>query len=115
SSAGRVFLAYAVAASELSKFLGKGALRAYTAKTPTDRSELTRLVEKIRVDGFSVNEQFLTETVCGVSAPIFDAASKLVGTITLSAPAGRFDIKKDQLVSEVVSCANSISLICGLQ
>jgi len=115
SSAGRVFLAYEVAESDLSKFLGKGPLHAYTPKTPTDRAELKSLLKKIRVDGFSVNEQVLTDKVCGVSAPIFDAESKLVGTITLSAPDTRFDVKKDEYISKVVLYARKISLACGHQ
>ena len=113
SSAGRVFLAYAVPDSELSKFLGTGALHAYTPRTPTDRADLQRLLAKIRVEGFSVNEQALTDKICGVSAPIFDAESKLAGTLTLSAPDTRFDAKKDQLVSRTVACAQGISWACG--
>ena len=115
SSAGRIFLAYAIPETELSTFLGKAPLRAYTPKTPTDRVELKRLLERIRVEGYSVNEQALSERVCGVSAPIFNGASKLIGTITLSAPDTRFELKKDQLIEKVVACANSISLACGQQ
>ena len=115
SSAGRVFLAYEIAESDLSKFLGKGPLHAYTPNTPTDRAELKRLLERIREDGFSVNEQALTEKVCGVSAPIFDAEARLAGTITLSAPDTRFDLKKNEYISQVVLCAHRISLDYGHQ
>lgn len=115
SSAGRVFLAYVVPDEDLSRFLGKAALHAFTPRTPTDRTELKQLLKKIRVDGYAVNEQALTDKVCGVSAPIFDAGSKLAGTITLSAPDVRFDLKKDVLISKVVACAHSISLACGKQ
>lgn len=113
SSAGRLFLAYAVPEAKLSGFLGKAPLQAYTPRTPTNRGELKQLLKNIRVDGFAVNEQALTDKVCGVSAPIFDASSKLVGTITLSAPDARFNVKKAQLISQVVGCAQSISLACG--
>jgi DNA-binding IclR family transcriptional regulator len=113
SSAGRVFLAFAVPEDKISSFLGKGPLHAYTDQTPTDRSELKRLVEQIRRDGYAVNEQALTEKVCGVSAPLFGASGRFLGTITLSAPDTRFQQKKDQFIAKAVECARSISLASG--
>lgn len=113
SSAGRVFLAFASTESDISKLLGRSPLKSFTPNTPTDRLELKRLLERIRVDGYSVNEQALTDKVCGVSAPIFESSSKLIGTITLSAPDTRFGSKKDQFISSVVTCARRISMSCG--
>jgi DNA-binding IclR family transcriptional regulator len=114
SSAGRVFLAHGVNDADLSKFLGKAPLHAFTSNTPTDRTELRRLIDDIRKVGYAVNEQALTDKVCGVSAPIFDATAKLAGTITLSAPDTRFEPKKDLLITQVTACAEEISRANGL-
>lgn len=113
SSAGRVFLAYAVPEADLSKYLGKAPLHSYTPRTPTDRVELKQTLKTIREDGYAVNEQALTDKVCGVSAPIFDATSRLLGTITLSAPDARFEVNKSDLITKVVACAHRISTACG--
>jgi DNA-binding IclR family transcriptional regulator len=113
SSAGRIFLAFAVPDADLPEFLGKEPLKAYTPRTPVDLDEIRGLLEKIRVDGYSVNDQALTDKVCGVSAPIFDSSSRLTGTITLSAPDTRFEQKKDKLIASVVACARNISMASG--
>lgn len=113
SSAGRVFLAYAVPDSDFDAFLGKAPLHAYTPRTPTDRAQLRRLVEDIRKDGYSVNQQAFTDKVSGVSAPIFDAGMNLAGTITLSAPDSRFEMKKEWFTNRVMACAEKISQAMG--
>ncbi|KQT02777.1 IclR family transcriptional regulator [Rhizobium sp. Leaf386] len=114
SSAGRVFLAFGVDDGEVPKYLGKSPLQQFTQSTITDRIELKRLIAEIRLNKFSVNEQALTDKVCGVSAPIFDSAEKLIGTITLSAPDTRFTSKKEMFIQQVTVCAAEISRACGL-
>lgn len=113
SSAGRVCLAYTLTPDELTQYLDTATLHAFTPKTPVDRVKLKQMIEGILRDGYSVNDQALTDKVCGVSSPIFDATAKLAGTITLSAPEARFEAKKDLFISSVVACAASISRACG--
>jgi DNA-binding IclR family transcriptional regulator len=114
SSAGRVFLAFAVPEADLDALLGPDPLVAFTPRTPVDRADLGRILQQIRKDGFAVNEQALMDKVYGVSAAIFDANSKLMGTVTLSAPDTRFIPKRDLLIGQVKAAAADISRGAGL-
>ena len=114
SSAGRVFLSFAVPPESLDAFLGPNPLVAYTSHTPIDKAELRRLMKRTRADGCAINEQAMIDKVYGVSAPIFDAHGTLSGTLTLSAPDTRFIPQREALIQAVKAAASDISRASGL-
>lgn len=64
-------------------------LVAVTEHSHNDPSDLVNELNEIQKDGFAVSVGERVEGVCSVSAPIFDNTNKVVGSITISAPAFR--------------------------
>jgi DNA-binding IclR family transcriptional regulator len=113
SSAGRVYLAFAVPEQSLDAILGEEPLAAFTAYTPVARATVRKLIADTRRSGQALNEQAMLDRVYGVSAPIFNAHRALAGTVTLSAPEVRFEPRREELISRVRLTAKAVSQSLG--
>ncbi|GAB3617780.1 IclR family transcriptional regulator [Okibacterium endophyticum] len=65
-------------------------LPAYTPNTPTTSEELSAMLEKVRRDGFAVNEETYRKGVCGLAAPIRDSTGSVIASVGILVPAHRF-------------------------
>jgi DNA-binding IclR family transcriptional regulator len=85
-SRGKVFLAFDPEAYE--QIEGR-ALETFTKSTITLPEELMADIERIRRIGYAVSIEERNEGVAGLSAPIFDKAQRMVGSIGLTGPVTR--------------------------
>ncbi len=94
----------------------RGSLAARTPKTVTDKAVLTRLLQKIRVQGFAVDDEESEVGMRGVAAPIFDASGMAVASVGVVGPLQRFTAPRQRaLAAEVLATAEAISLHLGHQ
>ncbi len=111
---GKVFLAFRVPPQQLDEFLGPEPLKAFTRYTITDRAVLRRELDKIRHNGFAVNEQEFVEDAFGVTAPIFGPDRSLQGCVTVGMPGVRYRAHFSDSIDKVTAAAAEISLHLGV-
>jgi IclR family pca regulon transcriptional regulator len=82
---GKVLLAYQPP-ERLDRILSQGPLEAYTDRTITDRRQLRRVLQRVREQGYVVNDQEFELGIRSVAAPVFDARGQAVAAINIAAP-----------------------------
>jgi DNA-binding IclR family transcriptional regulator len=76
--------------------LGSGNLPRFTPRTITSRAKLQAELEKVRRQGFALNNE---ETVTGsvlVGAPVFDSALRVAAGVSVSIPTPRWSAEKQE-------------------
>jgi DNA-binding IclR family transcriptional regulator len=76
--------------------LGGGKLPKYTAHTISSRSQLLEEFEKVRRQGFAINEEETIEGAVLVGAPLFDCTQQVIASISVSALTARWSTEKSQ-------------------
>lgn len=114
SSAGRVLLAFQDEAWRR-EYLQSTNLRAMTERSVTDREQLARIIEQVRVTGVAVTIGEVAPEVAGFSAPIFEPDGRVNAALILAAPLERGRAAADNLQRLVVELAASISRALGYQ
>jgi len=113
SAMGKTLLA-GLPAAELRRLLGRGPLPALTEHTISEVPALLEELERIRRQGFAVDDE---ETFLGircVAAPILGDEGKPLAAISVTVPKSRMDARRRQELRElVVAAAQSISRRCG--
>ena len=110
-SAGRVLMAWDDDA--LTEVLA-GPLESFTELSVTDPETLRADVEQVRRDGWSYTEGERDEGAAGLSAPVFDAAARLVGAMTISGPTSRVTrASADAWADELVRSAETATRLLG--
>lgn len=87
TGAGKMLLAW-LSADRREALIDRLELRAYTARTITERASLRRALEEIRERGYAVDDEEYDEGVRCVALPVGPLGSPL-GAISVSAPASR--------------------------
>jgi DNA-binding IclR family transcriptional regulator len=64
-------------------------------------------LEKIRQRGYAVSTSEIDPGVSGISAPVMKG-SKLIGAITVMAPAHRVDANKQRIILHVLQAARAL-------
>ncbi|MBN2302859.1 MAG: IclR family transcriptional regulator [Anaerolineae bacterium] len=110
SSMGKAILAF-LPPHERDTILGKIApFKAFTPNTITDQDALQQELERIRSQGYAIDDIEGEDNVRCVGAPIFDHVGRSFAAISLSGPAFRLSIEQlHELSSLVVDTAQSIS------
>ena len=98
SASGKVHLAN-MSELELEEFFKDVKLISYTKKTITDKSRLLEEIEKVRKNGFAIDDEEFEEEVRCISVPVKNFKNEVVGAITLSAPS--FRMPKEKLLTEI--------------
>lgn len=89
-------------------------LTPFTPNTITDRDKLRRRLEKIRTQGYEVDEEDFEIGVCAIGAPVCDHSGRLVAGITVTTPDVRYNPeRREQLIELVVDAAQRISASLG--
>lgn len=86
-------------------------LKKFTENTIVDLNEFMKEIEKIRTNGYAIdNEENEYGTYC-IGAAFYNYSKKPVGAISLSTSAA--NPKKDEYINKVLICANRISGMLG--
>ena len=112
SSAGRVLLAFQDEAWRR-EYLQSTDLRAMTEHTVTDRKQLARIIEQVRVSGVAVTIGEVTPDVAGFSAPIFEPGGRVNAALIVAAPIERGRAVAADLRRLVMELAANISRALG--
>ncbi|WP_420963385.1 IclR family transcriptional regulator [Brucella sp. IR073] len=108
TSVGKAFLAFQN--EELIRKIAGEGLRAYTANTITDLDSLTAELEKVRAQGFAVDNEEIEIGLRCIGAPVRDSSGRVFAAVSVSGPAERMpDGRLMGLAPAVIQTANDIS------
>ena len=96
--------------AELKDLFGGAPLHAYTRNTITSLTKLARTCERVRTDGFALDDgEYLAEVTC-VAAPIRGPEGDIVASVGISSPVARLRSKGiARTAAEVVAAARAIN------
>ncbi|WP_232834381.1 IclR family transcriptional regulator [Rhodoferax ferrireducens] len=112
SAAGRALLAFQDEAWRRD-YLRRADLRAMTEHSVTDRAQLARLIEEVRISGVAVTFGEVTPDVAGFAAPIFEPDGRVNAALIIATPIERGRATADALQRLVVTLAQNISHALG--
>ena len=90
-----------------------GPLERFTAHTLTDAVTLGRRLRAVRRQGYAVSRAEVYAGALGIAAPVFDAASHVIGSLAISGPVARMVPKRQALTASVVALAREFSAGLG--
>lgn len=82
---------------EVAAFVATKGLEAYTDATITDPDVLEAELDRVRTQGYAVNEEEYMDGLCGVAVPVYTPDDELLGALGLFGPTSRF---KDEFLHE---------------
>jgi IclR family acetate operon transcriptional repressor len=110
---GKVLLAD-LAADRLRELVGDGPLGAFTPHTITDPTELEAELERIRAQGFAVDNEEYDEGLRCIGAPIYDHSGRAVAALGIGGPVTRITPERvDELAELVMAAARGLSRRLG--
>jgi IclR family acetate operon transcriptional repressor len=92
-----------------------GELSSLTERTITDPEALKENLREAARLGYALDYEEFAEGVCCCSAAFVDAGGFPIGSLTISAPTGRFEDKRDELISAVVDAGIQASRLFGYE
>jgi IclR family acetate operon transcriptional repressor len=95
---------------DLKNLFGRAPLRAYSRNTVTSLTGLSRVLRRVRAEGYAIDDgEYMQEVRC-VAAPIRDPQGEIVASVGISSPVARLDMKRiGRAATEVVATARAIS------
>jgi DNA-binding IclR family transcriptional regulator len=113
SAAGMV-LAAALDDKELDQLLEEETFPKHTPKTPTKSNELRKMLKKVRLQGFAVDDQQYAIGIRCISAPIFNHNGHVIAAINITGSLlSMTDERIDTLVGQVKAAAEEASKKMG--
>jgi DNA-binding IclR family transcriptional regulator len=113
TSSGKILLAY-MSKERMSDVLDTAPLKAFTEHTVTAREELIEQLAQVRVDGFATAFEELETGLNAAAVPVRDHTGSIVGALSASGPAYRFDKARiESLTSELKAAGDRISQRMG--
>ena len=112
SSLGKVLLAHRKWDEVEEMFKGRQ-LDAFTPRTIITLESLKKELERVRRQGYAVDEEEVAAGVCGVSAPIYDLDGNVTASISLVLPARRFYSQQDNYAAIIRNTSQKISTNIG--
>ncbi len=110
TSLGKAILAF-LPPGEASRAMSRQSLRSFTAQTITDIASLTRELDRIRRQGYSIDNMEHEHGVCCVGVPVFDRNGNLVGAMSITGPSPRFEKEAIQnYAAKLIMIAQQISV-----
>ena len=92
---GKLFLAH-LPNDQVEKMIGAAPLQRFTDTTLTTMAALQRELERIRSQGFSIdNEEYLGGVIC-VAVPILDPQGRICAALAMQAPRARMNLSEMQ-------------------
>ncbi len=114
TAAGKVHMAY-MSEEELEELLAAIKLVQHTPTTITNIDKLNLELEKVREQGYAIDNEELDPGVRCIAAPIRDYTRRIVGAISVSGPNMRIEDNrlKDELIPLVTKAASDLSTRLG--
>jgi DNA-binding IclR family transcriptional regulator len=110
-SAGRILLAWD---PELAERVLAAPLEPLTEGTVTSPRELRALIARAKADGYAISAGEREDSASGLSAPIFDAAGRVVAALTISGPTLRMPLAQcEAWVDLLVGYAEQVTRTLG--
>ncbi|MFG2129219.1 IclR family transcriptional regulator [Streptomyces sp. NPDC048751] len=105
TAAGRAILAH-LPKRDVEELAAQG-LERFSDTTPADPGELRAELDRIRADGYAVNQNQYRPGVCALAAPVLDEAGAPLAAVAISMPDSRYDADRvpewGRLVSDVTA------------
>jgi len=98
---GKVLLAY-LSEEERKKILEKNGLPRLTKNTLTDEKELEEELSRVREQGFGLDREEHEKDVRCIAAPIKNRQGKVIAAVSISGPAYRIDVDKQNHLKEAL-------------
>ena len=113
SATGKVLLAYGIE-EPLKTFYGKQSLEKRTPKTITAMKALMKETEKVRSQGYALDDEEYFAGVRCLAAPIFDVTGEVTAAVGITAPATNFPKQRVKKMARLVmDAAQQISRSIG--
>jgi DNA-binding IclR family transcriptional regulator len=98
SSTGKIFLAY-LYEHELEEYFSATSFEKRTGNTIVTLPEIKNEIERIKRDGFAVDDQEFHDDVRCLAAPVRDSSGQVIAAIGVTGPAIHFNSQKQSKVS----------------
>ncbi|MGE5485680.1 MAG: IclR family transcriptional regulator [Ignavibacteriales bacterium] len=102
---GKALLAY-IPEEDIEAFFRKTGFRKFTKNTIADLETLKAELERIRVEGYAIDNEEIEEGLKCVAAPVRDHTGKVVAALSVAGPASRMTGEK---IAQLVSCVKAAS------
>ena len=106
TSSGKVLLAY-MSEERLDEILDAASLKSYTEHTVTSRGMLVEQLEQARVEGFATAFEELETGLNAAAVPVRDHTGTVIGALSASGPAYRFDKSRIESVADELKAAGA--------
>lgn len=114
-ASGKLFLSH-LSAEELTQYVAKHPLRAYTENTITEMASLKQELEQIRQRSYAVDYEEYEVGLKGLAAPIYNYSGKMVAALCVAGISMRIPDDKVQSISQVLNeMAQTISIQLGVK
>lgn len=88
---------------DLTIVLSKCVLKKYTANTIVDLDELIKQIKRVRLQGWSIDDEEHDEGIRCVASPIFDYRGKVIAALSISGTVAVLPREKDEEMGELIS------------
>lgn len=108
SAMGKCLLAFSVGVEDPVRGLPE--LQPHTARTITDRDELRRELDRVRQQGWALNDEERNPGVRAVAGPVLDVAGRAVAAIAVQGPVLRIaDDRLEALAADIAETARQVA------
>lgn len=112
---GKIFLSQ-MNETERDEYLGNNNLKPFTKNSLKTKAELLSEIDKIRQQGWAMDNEEHEENVICLASPIFDYSNQIVAALSVSWPIFRFEKQNmETAISKIRQCTDSISKILGYE
>lgn len=112
TAVGKVILAH-LPTSEFERLAAAESFVQFTPSSITDPTQLAAELEKIRQQGYALDQEEFRVGGCCVAAPIYDHNGQVVAAITAAGPAERVQASLDSIIEQVLDKGQEISARLG--
>lgn len=110
TSMGRVTLS-ALAPEDLAAFLRRARLDRLTPKTITDKSQLARIIERVRIDGYALVDGELEIGLRSIAVPVTSRSGRIVAAMNSGVHAAR--VTRQRMIAEFVPLLRRQAALLG--
>ncbi|UQZ90418.1 hypothetical protein C4J81_14870 [Deltaproteobacteria bacterium Smac51] len=113
SSMGRCFMAF-MNPDYFNPVFDSLVFEQFTPHTITDSGQLMRELEKIRLQGYALEEGERIEGAMCIGVPVLNSHGHAHAAISATGPKARMLVKKEGLIRSLTEASKELSIICGL-
>lgn len=100
---------------EVDRILSEHTIQRYTPRTITDREELLRHLERVRQQGYALDDEEFDDGIRCVGVPVRDYTGRVVAGVSISGPMYRFTDERlrDELIPLATDAGKKLSARLG--